>query len=98
MRKLVAITAAFTLSIGVASAATSSSKIARPLPPMANAIPAGLTTAVPAVGPSQIANCANLAATRAMDAKAAGAGFEVQRRLLDFTFALCIAGEGRASQ
>ncbi|MBV9541741.1 MAG: hypothetical protein JO167_10790 [Alphaproteobacteria bacterium] len=98
MRTLVTIAAAFALSIGVSSAATSSSKVAPPLPPMANAVSVGLTTVVPAVGPSQIANCANLAAMRAMDAKAAGAGFEVQRRLLDFTFALCIAGEGRASQ
>lgn len=41
---------------------------------------------------SQIADCANLAAIRALDAKAHGAGYAVQDRILDLTFVLCMAG------
>ncbi len=40
----------------------------------------------------QIAVCANLAALRALDAKAVGAPYAAQDRILDMTFVLCMAG------
>jgi len=40
----------------------------------------------------QIAVCANLAASRALDAKAMGASYAAQDRTLDLTFLLCMAG------
>ena len=56
-------------------------------------IPIGLTTAAPSISRGQIADCANLAALRALDAKSAGSGDDVQRRVLSVTFVLCLAGE-----
>jgi hypothetical protein len=41
---------------------------------------------------SQVAVCANLAAIRAMDAKAVGASYAAQDRILDLTFVLCMSG------
>jgi hypothetical protein len=55
-----------------------------------------LTQPVPAVSPGQIANCANLAAIRALDAKAAGSDYPAQSRILDLTFVLCLAGSPTA--
>ena len=45
---------------------------------------------------SQLAQCANLAAMRARDAKAAGAGYAVQDRILDMAFLLCLSGSPTA--
>ena len=39
-----------------------------------------------------IAVCANLAAVRALDAKAVGANFAAQDRILELTFVLCMSG------
>ena len=50
----------------------------------------------PTVTRGQIAACANLAAIRALDAKAAGAGYPAQSRILDLTFVLCLAGSPAA--
>jgi len=55
-------------------------------------IPVGLTERAPAATRGQIAVCANLAALRALDAKAAGADYPAQDRTLDVTFVLCMAG------
>ena len=41
---------------------------------------------------SQIANCANFAAIRALMAKASGSNFSVQNRALNLTFLLCMHG------
>ncbi|HEY4939901.1 MAG TPA: hypothetical protein VII56_00615 [Rhizomicrobium sp.] len=60
------------------------------------AIQVGLTTETSAISPGQIADCANLAALRALDARSAGSGFDVQRRVLSVTFVLCLAGQGNA--
>ena len=43
------------------------------------------------ITPSQIAVCANLAALRALGARAAGADYANQSRMADLTFALCLA-------
>ena len=40
----------------------------------------------------QLAACAKLAATRALDARAMGASFAAQDRILDLAFVLCLAG------
>jgi hypothetical protein len=40
----------------------------------------------------RIANCANLAAVRALDAKAVGASYATQDKILDLTFVLCMSG------
>jgi hypothetical protein len=53
---------------------------------------ASLTQTTPAVSRDQIAVCANLAAIRALGAKAAGADYPSQSRILDLTFVLCLAG------
>jgi len=52
----------------------------------------GLTDRQPALTRGQIAVCANLAALRALDAKAVGATYAAQDRILDMTFVLCMAG------
>ena len=52
----------------------------------------GLTLRQPAVTRALIAECANLAALRALDAKAVGATYAAQDRILDMTFVLCMAG------
>ena len=41
----------------------------------------------------KIAVCANLAAVRALDAKAVGANYAAQDRILDLTFVLCMSGQ-----
>jgi hypothetical protein len=41
----------------------------------------------------KIAACANLAAVRALDAKAVGASYAAQDRILDLTFVLCMSGQ-----
>ncbi len=46
----------------------------------------------PAVARGEIAVCADLAAQRALNAKAIGAGYAAQDRVLDLTFVLCMAG------
>jgi hypothetical protein len=43
---------------------------------------------------NNIAICANLAASRALDAKTMGAGYAAQNRILDMAFVLCRAGPG----
>jgi len=59
----------------------------------AQVIPARLSEpSQPAAIRSQIAVCANLAAIRTLDAKAKGADFAMQDRILDLTFVLCMAG------
>ncbi len=57
-----------------------------------SAIRASLTQAGPTVSRGQIAVCANLAAIRALGAKAAGSDYPSQSRILDLTFVLCLAG------
>ena len=52
----------------------------------------GLHEAAPSVSRGQIAVCANLAAIRALGAKAAGSDYPTQGRILDLTFVLCLAG------
>jgi len=61
------------------------------VPRPAPAIAVGL---VEAAVPNRIrvANCANLAAVRAMGAKTMGASYSAQDRILDLTFVLCMAG------
>ena len=49
------------------------------------------------VSPGQIAQCANLAALRALGARSAGADYDNQSRLADLTFALCLASSANDS-
>jgi hypothetical protein len=54
-------------------------------------IPASLQ-ARPADARGHVAVCANLAAVRALDAKAVGANYAAQDRILELTFVLCMSG------
>ena len=58
----------------------------------ASVVRVGMMERQPAVTRGQIAVCANLAAIRALDAKAVGATYAAQDRILDVTFVLCMAG------
>ena len=51
-----------------------------------------LALAAPAISRERIAVCANLAAIRALDAKASGSDYPTQSHMLDLTFVLCVAG------
>lgn len=56
-------------------------------------ISAGLSPASYEESRGQTANCANLAAIRALMAKASGSDFAIQTRVLNLTFLLCVHGE-----
>lgn len=53
--------------------------------------PAALRESIPR---ARAVACVNLAATRALEAKAQGASYPAQDRLLSLAFALCMAGTG----
>ena len=99
MRKLTCLAAAVLLCnvmpAAQAHGTNTAALLKRPLPPSERAVSevrASLTQAGPSVSREQIAVCANLAAIRALGAKAAGADYPSQSRILDLTFVLCLAG------
>jgi hypothetical protein len=100
MRKLTCLAAAILLCNVIPAAQAQGTNIAALLkrqPPRAierpvSEVRAALTQAAPAVSREQIAVCANLAAIRALGARAAGADYPSQSRILDLTFVLCLAG------
>ena len=55
-------------------------------------VPIGYTERALVATRGQVAVCANLAALRALDAKAIGASDAAQNRILDVTFVRCMAG------
>jgi hypothetical protein len=100
MRKLTCLAAAILLcnvmpaaqAQGINTAAVPKQQLPQPSEHPVSEVRASLTQAGPAVSREQIAVCANLAAIRALGAKAAGADYPSQSRILDLTFVLCLAG------
>ena len=100
MRKLTCLATAILLCNFMPAAqaqGTNAAALLKRQPPQATERPvsevrASLTQARPAVSREQIAVCANLAAIRALGARAAGADYPSQSRILDLTFVLCLAG------
>lgn len=90
MRKAIgtAIALSCCLMAGDAQAAQSSKSTTR----QARVIPAALSLTRPSISRSQIAVCANLAGVRVLEARAKGAGYAAQDRILDAAFLLCLAG------
>jgi hypothetical protein len=95
MRKAICLMAAL-LFVGAAQPTQSepmqgTAKTAQPAS-RAVLIPASLHQARQADTRGHIAVCANLAAVRALDAKAVGASYAAQDRILELTFVLCMSG------
>jgi hypothetical protein len=62
----------------------------------ASEINVGLSQASYQENRGQTTNCANLAAIRALMAKASGSDFAIQTRVLNLTFLLCVHGESQS--
>jgi hypothetical protein len=96
MRKAICLTAALlfvgaaqpTQSEAMKSPAKTAQAVSRPM-----LIRAALREMPQADPRGKIASCANLAAVRALDAKAVGANYAAQDRILDLTFVLCMSGQ-----
>jgi len=67
--------------------------VPRPTIKPASEVNVGLSQASYAETRGQATNCANFAAIRALMAKASGADFAIQNRVLNVTFLLCMHGE-----
>lgn len=69
------------------------SKATQPAPAMRGIRPVPVSLIeVPAANRGEVAVCANLAAVRALNAKAVGAGYDAQARVANVAFLLCMTG------